>query len=129
MIPSELMAPISKWCEERWLVNVIKEDQVYPASVIGKAFINEIRVKEESGEKVIETEILIESKTPIALFPNKVLPAGYYRVTVESIQRYIKGTEFNPVIERLNESQYLSAKDRKAHLLSYDNAQPAAARW
>lgn len=129
LVPSSMMAPISKWCDERWLVDVTQDAQVYPAREIGKVFINALKVKLLEEEKVVETELLIKTIEPLPLYPGKTVPAGHYRLTLDAIQTYAKGAEFNPVLEEINVEDFLAAKERKAHLLSYDNGHSALKCW
>lgn len=129
LIPSPMMAPIAKWCEERWLVDHEQENQIYPARKIGKMFINEITIKGEKEQRVIETQLLIEVSESVDFMDGKTLTPGKYRVAFDSLQRYGKEMEFKPIIEKIDNESYKAAKERRAHLLSYDNGHSAIKGW
>lgn len=121
--PSPILAPISEWSEERWLVNVEREDQRYVPRVIGKCFIDELRVDKGDHHFHIETYVIVEVDTEALLFaPGIVLHRGFYRLTVPGLEKYkevpldISAIE----VQKLSRDAYNQAKSRQASLLSYD---------
>lgn len=130
--PSPVLAPIAKWSEERWLVNHRGEDQRYPAKVIGRLFIQDLKVSDNEGDKTIETQYLIHVDTDnIKFAPLFNLKRGYYRMTIPSLERYndrpldLTQIEMYP----LTEKEYNAVKNRRAGLLSYENVQASCIRW
>lgn len=130
--PSPVLAPISQWSEERWLVNYREEDQQYPAKLIGRFFINELKVSDNEGDRTIESYLLLDLKSgPFRVSPLISLSPGYYRLNIPSLERYndrpLDATAVG-VIE-LTEEEYKEGKRSRAALLSYDNLQVNCIRW
>lgn len=120
LIPSPRMAPISKWCEERWLVSYETPEQKYVAAPIGKFFINAISVTED---KTIIPEIYLNiEKGPMVFDRHLTLFPGCWRVVAPNLNSYYeeKFKREDVKVEKLDPSKFHTSKQSKAHLLSYD---------
>lgn len=133
LVPSSNMAPISAWCEERWLVSHLAEKQQYPTKIMGKAFINRVYLTGESKEtRIIETELLFEIfDQPLKFSEELVLGRGFHSITVGSLEKYVKGQSLqgNVAHNVLTENAYSEQKERHAELLSYESAHSTITHW
>lgn len=130
--PSKIVCPMAEWSEERWLVNHREEDQRYPARVIGKCFIDELRVLKDDYSKVIESRLLIQVDSPVMKFsPFFYLKRGFYRMIIPALERYKDEPFDQSQVEMvtLTEEEFNQAKQRKAGLLSYDLGSLNIVRW
>lgn len=121
--PTKVVCPMAEWSEERWLVNVDTEDQRYPSRVVGKCFIDELRVIKDDYSKAIETRVLIQVDSPSIKFsPFFNLKRGFYRMIIPALEKYKEEPFDQSQVEMfpLSESEFNQAKERKAGLLSYE---------
>lgn len=131
--PTEKLAPISKWCDERWLVDYKQNKQPYPAKVIGQFFYRRHvgpKVAERSGinsGKFADVEVYLKlDDVGPELFPfssGLSLGKGCHSVIVKRIDAYFKsgydGTQVGKS-KPITLSDYYKAKKVKADLLSYE---------
>ncbi|UQT03078.1 hypothetical protein TOTORO_02150 [Serratia phage vB_SmaS-Totoro] len=118
--PSPRMAPISKWCEERWLVPYEGPSQPYIPTAVGKFFINDVMLTED---KTIIPEIYLHvEKGPMIFDRHLTLYPGYWRVIIPNLNSYFeeKFRREDLVVEKLAPEKFNVSKQSKAHLLSYD---------
>ena len=130
--PGKSICPMAEWSEERWLVNVDREDQPYPARVVGKCFIDELRLIKDDYQKSIETRILIEVTGPSLKFsPFFSLKRGYYQMVLPALERYKEEPFDQSQVEMfpLSKTEFNAAKERKAGLLSYESSFSNIVRW
>lgn len=128
VLPKPDMAPMSRWCAERWLVDYLSKGQIYPHQKIGKMFVSRIKVADEKRVLNIEGEVYIHIEQGTVPFDQtlELLP-GYHRVTLPFMDSY-HGGHFDPGAVRcipIDKEIYESQKDSKASLLSY----PSSSRW
>lgn len=125
---TEKLAPIAKWCDERWLIDYKQKGQKYPAKVVGQMFY-----KRAKGDVFAEVEMYVqitESLEGLVSFtPELSLGKGCHSITVEDLDAYYRKGDTTKVKSHrtIPLGEYLKAKNVKADLLSY--TPPAFLGW
>lgn len=125
---TEKLAPIAKWCDERWLIDYKQKGQKYPGKVIGQMFYRTAK-----GDVFAEVEIYIqitEDVEGLVPFTDKLsLGKGCHSVTVSDLDAYYRKGATTRVrsSKTIPLAQYLTAKKVKADMLSY--TPPAFLAW
>lgn len=125
---TEKLAPIAKWCDERWLIDYKQKGQKYPAKVIGQMFYKSAR-----GDQFAEVEIYVRLDDDIeglVPFSDRLsLGKGCHAVTVADLDAYYRKGSSTRVMRdrRITLAEYLKAKGVKADMLSYEP--PAFLGW
>jgi hypothetical protein len=130
--PSKVICPMAEWSEERWLVDHREDAQRYPARVIGKCFIDELRVIKDDYSKIIESRLVIQVDAPSLKFsPFFHLKRGFYRMIIPALERYKDEPFDQSQVEMvpLTEEEFNQAKQRQAGLLSYEFSSSNIVRW
>lgn len=125
---TEKLAPISKWCDERWLIDYKQKNQQYPAKVIGQMFYRSAK-----GNHFAEVEIyiqILEDIPGLVPFTERVsIGKGCHAITVTDLDAYYRKGDSTKVksSRTIPLGQYIKAKKVKADMLSY--TPPAWAGW
>lgn len=128
---TEKLAPIAKWCDERWLIDYKHKGQKYPAKVIGQFFYK--RVFEKPGDDFAQVEMYIQitdvSEGMVPFTPDLLIGKGCHSIVVEDIDAYYRKGDSTKVKSHktIPLGEYLKAKNVKADMLSYQP--PAFLRW
>lgn len=133
VLPKQTMAPMSQWCRERWLVDYLEEEQEYPATVVGKLFIQTINVEVEDMAFNVEADIYLEiigdSEVP---WDNHLgILKGFHHFNIPYVDAYYSDRFRKAEIsyEPITRERYESWKKKKAALLSYGGAPDWTSRW
>lgn len=128
LVVTEKLAPIAKWCDERWLIDVTQREQKYPAKIIGQFFYT--RANGDEFADVMMYIRLFDNCTEMVDFDEKLtLGKGCHAVEVRNLDAYYKKGNITKTGKHrvIPLGEYLKAKKVKADLLSYD--QPAWTGW
>lgn len=130
--PNEKLAPISKWCDERWLINFRQANQKYPAKIVGKMFFPRVEVDKEGWFGEVEIYIQLEDlpNGELLEFSDKILLGkGCHAVVVKNLGAYLLKGDLLEVLSHkvIPLGQYYKAKNVKAELLSFNV--PAYLDW
>lgn len=129
--PNEKLAPISKWCDERWLIDYKGKGQKYPCKIIGQVFYNKVTGIEDPDHAGINAgdfasvELYIKlDEVPKGLFPfspDLLLGEGCHGVWVSNIDAYLTRGNLTKVTKhrKITLGEYYKGKKCKADLLSY----------
>lgn len=125
---NEKLAPIAKWCDERWLVNWRESDQPYPSKVVGQMFY---RLAKGSKHHDVDVYVQIfENASELVPFTHDILLGkGCHSVVVKNLDAYYTKGDITKAVKHsvIPLGQYLKAKKVKADMLSYK--MPAFLAW
>lgn len=125
---TEKLAPIAKWCDERWLIDYKQKGQKYPTKVVGQLFY-----KRAHGNEFAEVEMYVQITEDVeGLVPfteDLLLGKACHSVTVTDLDAYYRKGATTKVKSHktIPLGEYLKAKKVKADLLSY--TPPAFLGW
>lgn len=128
LVVTEKLAPIAKWCDERWLIDVEERGQKYPAKIIGQVFYT--RANGEEFADVMMYIRLFDNLDEMMPFDSKLmLGKGCHAVEVKNLDAYYKKGSITRTAKHrvIPLGEFLKAKKVKADLLCYD--QPAWTGW
>jgi len=133
VFPKKSMAPMSEWCRERWLVNYLEDDQVYPHTLVGKMFIHTVQIDDGDNVFNVEGEVFIHIEAEGIPWDGKLeLRKGYHAMTLPFMDSYFGGHFDHTQVRHtvLDQARYEAMKDRRASLLSYEaKAFKGVRRW
>ena len=119
--------------DEHWLVNYSEETTVYKPIDLGRIFVRAITyrgAKDEIPDSAMEMYIEIKNTDKVRFSKNLVLEKGYYRIDgpgEAGIESWKKDKDFN--IVAISRSDYLSAKNACADMLSLTEGIPNYLKW
>lgn len=135
----DVLAPISKWCDERWLISYGEGKTKYPAKVVGQFFYKELSGSRESEKKDInegdfaDVTIYINLSdlpgTEFKFSKSVTLGRGCYAITVRNLDAYLDDVNATGVRNKksITLEEYYAAKEAKADLLSF--TEPSWVGW
>lgn len=121
--------------DEHWLVTYDETTREYKPSVIGKMFISEIKIKQQTGEKNAVTasfRIEVNKKEGIRFSKNIFLKQGYWSVDgVSESEACSWDKDKNLVVRELTKAEYEADKKLSAAMLGFEvqNAKPSSLSW
>lgn len=131
--PNNRLVYDSTRSDEHWLVTYDLDTRTYKGKVIGKMFINELKVKPVSGkEVVVAATIYVEINKPegVRLSKNYFLSKGYHvieNVDDANLCSWDKDKELS--VREIGKAEYEAAKHHSAALLSLNIDKPPFVKW